>query len=69
MERFARQFEMPVVYVCAERVARGKYNVKVESVTDKPNETTQAEILEIHARKLERDIVADPSVWFSTSPT
>ena len=64
VERFARQFEMPVVYVCAERVARGKYNVKVELVTDKPNETTQGEILEIHARKLERDIVADPSVWF-----
>ncbi len=64
VERFARQFDMPVVYVRASRIERGKYRVKVELVTDAPNEVPQGGILEIHARKLERDIIADPSVWF-----
>lgn len=64
VERFSRQFDMPVVYLCANRIARGKYQVKIELLTETPNEIPQGEILEMHARKLERDIEADPSIWF-----
>ena len=63
-ERFARQYDMPVVYMCANRTARGYYQVKVELITDTPNALPEGELLERHARKLERDILADPSIWF-----
>lgn len=64
VERFSRQFDMPVVYLCANRISRGKYQIKIELLTEVPNEIAEGEILEMHARKLERDILADPSIWF-----
>ena len=64
LERFSRQFDMPVVYLCANRVARGKYHIKIELLTETPKEIAPGEVLEMHARKLERDIIADPSIWF-----
>ena len=64
VERFSRQFDMPVVYLCANRIARGKYRITIEMLTETPNKIPQGEILEMHARKLERDIIADPSIWF-----
>lgn len=64
IERFARQYDMPVVYMCANRVSRGYYNIKVELITETPNQIPEGELLEIHAKKLERDIANDPSIWF-----
>ncbi|AFK05221.1 lipid A biosynthesis acyltransferase [Emticicia oligotrophica DSM 17448] len=64
IERFARQYDMPVVYMCIDRYARGKYRVNVELITKEPNTLPEGELLEIHARKLERDIKANPSIWF-----
>lgn len=64
IERFARQYDMPVVYMCIDRYARGKYRVNVELITKEPNALPEGELLEIHARKLERDIKANPSIWF-----
>lgn len=64
IERFARQYDMPVVYMCIDRFARGKYSVNVELITKEPNALPEGELLEIHARKLERDIKANPSIWF-----
>ncbi len=63
-ERFAKQYDMPVIYMCINRIARGKYKIKVELITETPNLLTDGEIIELHARKLERDIKANPSVWF-----
>ncbi len=64
IDRFARQYDMPVVYMCIDRYARGKYKVNVELITKTPNALPEGELLEIHARKLERDIKANPSIWF-----
>jgi KDO2-lipid IV(A) lauroyltransferase len=63
-ERFAKQYDMPVVYMCINRISRGKYKIKVELITETPNLLTDGEIIELHARKLERDIKANPSIWF-----
>lgn len=63
-ERYAKQYDMPVVYMVINRIARGKYKIRVELITKTPNELKDGELIELHARKLERDIQADPSVWF-----
>jgi KDO2-lipid IV(A) lauroyltransferase len=64
IERFARKYDMPVVYMCTHKTARGKYHIKAELITDKPKELPEGQLLEMHAKKLERDIINDPSVWF-----
>jgi KDO2-lipid IV(A) lauroyltransferase len=64
IERFAHQYDMPVVYMCIDRYERGKYKVNVELITKTPSALPEGELLEIHARKLERDIKANPSIWF-----
>lgn len=63
-ERFAKQYDMPVVYMCINKVGRGKYKIRVDLLTDNPNLLAEGEIIELHARKLEYDIKANPSVWF-----
>lgn len=63
-ERFAKQYDMPVVYMCINRIARGTYKINVELITETPNLLSDGEIIELHARKLERDIKANPSIWF-----
>lgn len=64
IERFARQYDMPVVYMCINRLSRGNYKVNVELISKTPNTLPEGELLEIHARKLERDIKVNPSIWF-----
>ncbi len=64
IERFARQYDMPVVYMCINRIARGKYKIRIELISETPNLLPEGELLNIHAKKLERDIKANPSVWF-----
>ncbi len=63
-ERYAKQYDMPVLYMCINKVARGKYKIIVEIITKTPNLLPDGEIVRIHAKKLERDIQANPSVWF-----
>ncbi|CAH0995017.1 Lipid A biosynthesis lauroyltransferase [Emticicia aquatica] len=66
LERFARQYDMPVVYMCANRVSRGYYNIRMQLITEQPNQLPEGEILEKHARILEKAIIDDPSIWFWT---
>jgi KDO2-lipid IV(A) lauroyltransferase len=63
-ERYAKQYDMPVVYMCINKTARGKYLINVELISKTPALLPDGELLELHARKLERDINANPSVWF-----
>ena len=63
-ERFAKQYNMPVLYMCINKISRGKYKIKVELITENPNLLKEGEIIELHARKLEHDINANPAIWF-----
>ena len=64
IERFAKQYDMPVVYMCINRIARGKYKIRIELISETPKLLPEGELLNIHAKNLERDIKANPSVWF-----
>jgi Kdo2-lipid IVA lauroyltransferase/acyltransferase len=63
-ERFAKAYDIPVVYCRMDRTRRGYYDVYFELITDKPMEVPAGEILEIHSKKLERDIIRKPELWF-----
>lgn len=62
-EVFAHRFNVPVVYVCIKRIARGQYRAVFDMISTTPKEMPKGKILEAHAQKLERDIRQDPTPW------
>jgi len=62
-ELIARKINYPVVYATVKRVKRGEYELFAEMLCDVPKATAEGEISELHTRKLERDIIAQPEIW------
>ncbi|MBL7923444.1 MAG: lysophospholipid acyltransferase family protein [Bacteroidia bacterium] len=62
-ERFAVEYNYPVVYGCIHKVSRGHYRVEFKVVTDDPASTAYGEITSRHTRLLEEDILRKPEFW------
>jgi Kdo2-lipid IVA lauroyltransferase/acyltransferase len=62
-ERLARSLGMPVVYVEMKRVERGRYDVNLEWLCEDPSATSDGEITERFARRLEQQIRKAPDDW------
>ena len=62
-EKLSTKFDYPVVYLRIERTRRGYYDVHAELLFEHPNVTAENEISEAFTRRLEKDIVSDPSTW------
>src|SRR5262245_14378223 len=62
-ERLARSLDVPVVYVEMTRVERGRYEVNLEWLCEDPSTTSEGEITERFARRLERQIRTTPEDW------
>lgn len=62
-EKIAQKFNVPVIYVTVNRVKRGYYEVSAEILVQEPKLTKEGEISELHTRKLEKDILAQPEIW------
>lgn len=62
-EKIARKLDYPVVYVQVKKIKRGYYEVFGEVLVEHPGLTEEGEISEIHTRKLEQDIIEQPSTW------
>ena len=65
-ERYAKKFDYPVVYGAIQRTKRGHYSFELSLITDKPNETPLGFISVEHTRRLEKQILAEPSNWLWT---
>lgn len=65
-EKYAKDYNYPVVFLHVYKVKRGFYEMKYELITDTPNETAYGEITEKHTRLLEADIRAQPEYWLWT---
>lgn len=63
-ERFAKGFDLPVVFLRTEMPKRGYYELYFELISETPKDLAPNEILEIHSKKLERDIIDRPELWF-----
>ena len=62
-EKLAIKFDYPVVYLKTKRTGRGYYEVFVELLFDHPKDTISNEISVAFTRRLEQDIMDDPTTW------
>jgi len=62
-EKIARKFNYPVVYCSTTRVKRGLYAINSEVLVGNPQNTVDNEISELHTKRLEKDIFAQPASW------
>jgi KDO2-lipid IV(A) lauroyltransferase len=62
-ERLARSLDVPVVYVAIRRVERGRYAVDLEWLCEDPSTTSDGEITERFARRLEQQVQKAPDDW------
>lgn len=63
IEKMARKFNYPVVYIHPTRPKRGYYTLEIEVLVEDPSKTTDTEITERYTRRLERDIRENPAIW------
>lgn len=62
-EKLAIKFNYPVVYMNVQRPRRGYYEVFPELLISSPQEVKENEISEAFMKRLEQEIVRDPTVW------
>ncbi len=65
-ERFAKKYDLPVVYGAINKVKRGHYTLDISLITDSPKETEDGFITETHTQILEKYILDHPEYWLWT---
>lgn len=65
-EKIAMKLNYPVVYASVKRIKRGLYDISFELLTENPKACAENEISELHTKKLEQDIKAQPEIWLWT---
>ncbi len=63
VERYAIEYDWPVVFVSIRKVKRGYYEVEYSLITDKPTEQPHGKITEDFTKRLEQDIINQPQYW------
>ena len=66
VEKYAKEYNYPVVYGIINKVKRGHYNLELVDVTASPRETAYGEIIEKTQHLLEIDIRKNPEYWLWT---
>ncbi len=62
-EKYAKEYNYPVVYGRINKVKRGYYTFEFATVCDTPNDTPYGFITEAATKMLELDILAAPEYW------
>lgn len=62
-EVIAKKLNMPIVYVSITKPRRGHYQMHAEMLLENPADTPDDYVSELHTRRLERDIIAQPEIW------
>lgn len=65
-EKFAKEYNYPVVYGRLNKLKRGHYSLDFTDVTDTPKDTAHGVITEKITNLLEKDIQAIPQYWLWT---
>jgi KDO2-lipid IV(A) lauroyltransferase len=65
-EKYAKDYNYPVLYGRLNKEKRGHYSFELFDVTDKPQETAYGEITEKVTKLLEKDICNAPPYWLWT---
>lgn len=62
-EKYAREYNYPVIFGRLYKPKRGHYELEFEIVTETPQQTATGEITEKTTRLLENDIIKQPEFW------
>ena len=62
-EKYAKEYNWPVVYVSICKVKRGYYEVEYSLITDSPTKQSHGKITEDFTKRLEHDIITQPQYW------
>ena len=62
-EKYARKYNMPVVYVDIQKVKRGFYELELVLLTDDPLSLPDGQITKLYAQHLEKSILNAPAYW------
>lgn len=62
-EKYARMYNLPVVYIDVQRKKRGFYEIELTVLTNNPAELPDGEITRRYAHKLEQVIQNQPENW------
>ena len=65
-EKIAQKIKYPIVFVSVKKLTRGYYTLMAELLQTPPYVGAEGDITEIHTRKLETDIIAQPETWLWT---
>lgn len=63
MEKYARLYNLPVIYTDVQRVKRGYYTIELSVLTVTPGELEEGKLTEMYVRKLESIILKKPEDW------
>jgi len=63
VEKYAKEYDLPVIYVSIQKIKRGFYSVKCSLISEKPKEDTYGAITEKYTKQIENDIIAKPEYW------
>jgi KDO2-lipid IV(A) lauroyltransferase len=62
-EKYAKDFNQPVVYARLNKIKRGYYRLEFSDVVSNPAATAYGEITEKVTKLLENDIISQPEFW------
>ncbi|HHL52498.1 MAG TPA: acetyltransferase, partial [Flammeovirgaceae bacterium] len=63
VEKYAKKYDMPVLFTWLHKRARGRYEVEFELITDRPQDEPPGTITEKHVRLMEKQIRQRPELW------
>jgi len=63
IEKYARLYNLPVIFVAARKIKRGYYKVMFSIITDDPSKTKRGEITEKYMRALE-DVIREKPEYY-----
>lgn len=62
-EKFAKDYNYPVVFCCIHKAKRGFYEVEFRDLVDDPSSCEFGVITQLHTMMLEKDILNAPQFW------
>jgi KDO2-lipid IV(A) lauroyltransferase len=65
-EKYAKEFNWPVVFVSIQKIKRGTYEVSFQLITDQPKKEPKGKIINDFANLLQADINQNPPYWLWT---
>jgi len=62
-EKYAKEYNYPIIFAVIQKVKRGYYTIKFEILIENPGATAYGEITEKHTRRLEQVILEKPEYY------